>query len=106
EYERGLSDEEKQCRLLGIPLHLSGLIYKEFNSQKHILTSIPKGWQDYNKPPEDYTIYCAIDPHPQTPHAVLFCAVSPFGQKFFYDEIFFHCTIDELCKIIREICHG
>ncbi|HMW40655.1 MAG TPA: hypothetical protein PKD57_14705, partial [Saprospiraceae bacterium] len=106
EYESGLNDDEKQCRLLGIPLHLSGLIYKEFDSQKHILTSIPKDWKDYNKPPENYTIYCAIDPHPQTPHAVLFCAVSPFGQKFFYDEVFFHCTIDELCKIIKEICHG
>jgi hypothetical protein len=100
EFEQDLTDEEKQCRIEGYPLELSGLVYKEFSFDRHVLKELPKGWTAYNKPPRDYTIYYAIDPHPQTPHAVLFCAVSPLGQKFFWSEIFLHCVISDLAKTI------
>jgi hypothetical protein len=96
EFEASLTEDEKQCRLSGIPLFLSGLVYKEFDRSRHVLTDIPHGWQDFLTPPPSYTRYISIDPHPQTPHAVLFIAVSPFGQKFVYDEIFFHTTIMDL----------
>lgn len=100
EFESQLTDEEKQCRIEGLPLELSGLIYKSFDFDRHVLKEVPKGWKDYNNPPSNYTIYYAIDPHPQTPHAVLFCAVSPHGQKFFWGELFIHTTISELAKLI------
>ena len=101
DFERTLTDEEKQCRLHGLPLHLAGLVYKEFSQDKHVLKDVPQGWANYQSPPANYTIYYAIDPHPQTPHAVLFLAVSPLGQIFLYDEIFNHCTIRELAEQIK-----
>lgn len=87
EFESGLTEDEKQCRINGIPLELSGLVYKQFSYEKHVLKEVPKGWANFNTPPTSYTIYLSIDPHPQTPHAVLFVAVSPTGQRFIYKEL-------------------
>mgnify|MGYP001409737831 CR=1 FL=1 len=103
EFESGLNDEEKECRLHGKPLHLAGLVYKEFNRATHVLTKVPHGWSNYNDPPRDYSIYYSIDPHPQTPHAVLFCAVSPLGQRFYFENIFKHCSIAELAELIHPV---
>lgn len=96
DYESTLSEDEKQCRLLGIPLELSGLVLKGFDWDTHVLTAVPVGWADYNNPPLFYTIFMAIDPHPQTPHHVLFLAVAPTGEYFLYDELYIHSTIEEL----------
>jgi hypothetical protein len=87
EFEAGLTEEEKQCRINGIPLELSGLVYKQFSYEKHVLKSVPRGWGGFNTPPQNYIIYYAIDPHPQTPHAVLLVAVAPTGQKFIFAEL-------------------
>lgn len=106
EFEAGLTAEERECRILGIPLNLSGLIYKAFSWDKHVLKSVPKGWESYGSPPKDYSIYVFIDPHPQTPHAALFCAVSPLGQRFYFRDLFVHCSIEEFAKLILEVCDG
>jgi hypothetical protein len=87
EFEAHLTEDEKQCRINGIPLELSGLVYKQFSFDRHVLTSVPKGWDGFHRPPADYIVYYAIDPHPQTNHAVLFIAVAPTGQKFIFAEI-------------------
>ena len=102
EYSESLTNDEKQCRLYGLPLDLSGIVYKEFDWDRHVLKELPLGWTAFNKPPTNYTLYLGIDPHPQTPHAVLFCAVSPLGQRFFFNEIFEHCTIRELARAIQD----
>jgi hypothetical protein len=81
-------------------------VFKEFDYNRHVLTSVPHGWNAYNDPPKDYTIFYAIDPHPQTPHHVLFLAASPTGQLFLFDEIFLHCTIDELSSGINQRVAG
>lgn len=101
DYADSLTQEERECRLLGIPLTLSGLVYKEFDWDKHVLKQVPYGWVFYSDPPLGYTIFVAIDPHPQTPHHVLFLAIAPTGEWFFYDELFVHCTIEELSTKIR-----
>jgi hypothetical protein len=62
DYVASLTQEERECRILGIPLTLSGLVYKEFNWDTHVLTELPVGWRAFNDPPLDYTIYVAIDP--------------------------------------------
>ena len=103
DFESMLTEDEKQCRLHGIPLFLTGLIYKEFRQDIHVLKDPPRGWQSWLEPPLDWTIYYNIDPHPQTPHAVLFLAVSPFGQRFYYTDLFQHCTVSVLCSAIHEI---
>lgn len=93
EFERLLTEDERQCRIHGLPLHLAGLVYKEFDPSVHILRDPP-----WDKPPRDWPIYVAIDPHPRTPHAVLFCTVSPFGKRYYYYDMFVHCGIEALVK--------
>jgi len=43
--------------------------------------------EQLHDPPPSYTIYLAVDPHPQTPHHVLLLAVAPTGEVFLFDEI-------------------
>lgn len=105
-FEKDLTEEEKQCRIGGIPLALSGLVYKEFNPDVHVLTKIPFGWENWLKPPTSYTHRIYIDPHPQTPHAVLFAASSPYGSVFYWHELFRKCLIPDLCDMINEIMLG
>ena len=83
-----LTEEERECRINGIPLHLSGLVHKKFDFATHVLSEPPAGWKSFDDPPLNYTIHLAIDPHPRTPTAVLFCAVAPSGRRYYYDEIF------------------
>lgn len=106
DYFSTLKPDEVEARRRGIPLALSGLVFKDFSYERHVLTSVPKGWNSYDDPPANYTVYYAIDPHPQTPHHVLFMAVAPTGQKFLFDEIFLHCTIDELSRCINQRVNG
>jgi len=106
EYESTLTDDEKQCRLFGIPLHLSGLIYKQFQWSTHVLAEVPTGWDAFHQPPRNYPIYVNIDPHPQTPHAVLFSTVLPAGQSVCLFDIFDHCGIEDLCKQINDFTKG
>ena len=115
EFERDMKQDERDCRLHGIPMQFTGLIYKTFGWDTHVYQSLPYWttpagllvtWNAFNDPPPHYSIYIHIDVHEQTPHAVLFCAVDPLGHKFFYDEIFEHCVISELCAMIREKVKG
>lgn len=88
-----LTHEEKEARLRGKFMHLSGLVYKEFHYQKHVVKPFDI--------PDDWPVYIAIDPHPRTPHAVMFMAVDSNGTKYIYDEIFKQCLINDLAAYIR-----
>lgn len=88
EFVRGLTEEEKACRINGVPTSASGVIYKNFNPERHVLADVPKGWKDYNQPPDGYTIRYALDMHPRTSHAALFAATAPTGEVFFFYEVF------------------
>ena len=105
-YEADLSPEERQCRIKGIPLHLSGLIYKDFVWDIHVLKDLPKGWELFNLPPRHWPVYVYIDPHPQTPHAVLMATVSPQGRRFYFEDHFEHCSIKDLAKYILNHLKG
>ncbi len=102
----GLTDAEKECRIQGIPLALSGLVYKEFHPSDSLYRGTPPGWAGPMSPPENYTIRLAIDPHPQVPHAVLFAATSPEGIVYFFAEIFRKLSAAQLCEAIHEITAG
>lgn len=105
-YVSTLDEDEKQCRIFGIPLHLAGLVYKQFSFAKHVLPQLPKGWESWTKPPVHWTYYAQIDPHPRTPHAVLFCAVDELNRRYYFADIFEHCKISDLCDRIREVLAG
>jgi len=72
----------------------TGLIYKRFGYEKHVIPAfkIPKHWGRY----------MSIDPHPQTPVAVLWIAIDEHGTMYIYDEMFIdNLTIPEVASHIR-----
>jgi hypothetical protein len=107
EYAKTLSVDERQCRLEGIPKSMSGMVYKSFSPEYspdgHVYENTPTGWENCVTPPVDYTIRYAIDPHPQTPHAVLFAATAPTGEVFFFREIFEQTLVKNLAEQINNI---
>lgn len=103
-YLASLTPDELECRRAGKPLAYGRRVYGFFDSKIHIQgeQELPPGWRDHKSPPPDYSCGYAIDTHPQTAHAVLFVAVSPTGDVYFYDEIFEKSTISELAQKIIE----
>ncbi len=106
EFFEGLTEQQRQCRENGLPLGSSGLVYSEFDHASHVIDFVPFGWENVFTPPKNYTIRVAIDPHPATPHAVLFAATAPTGEVFFYNEIFEPYDLETLAKEIRKILGG
>lgn len=106
EFEATLNSEQKECRLMGLPLNLAGLIYKEFVYDLHVLTAIPQGWEDYHLPPKSYCFRNAWDVHDAIPQAILFVATAPTGEAFIYDELFFDKLIQPNAELVREKLAG
>lgn len=100
EFESGLTREERECRLFGLPLAMAGLVYKEFTYDIHVLADVPSGWDDFHLPPKNYTIRWWWDYHTRLPQAVLFFATDPKGRLFVYDELFSDNLIDPVAKSI------
>lgn len=101
EFVSDLTEDEKSCRILGLPLELSGLVYKEFRRDTHVLRDLPKGWTDWHLPPKTNLLYARVDPHPQTPHAVLFASVGPSQVPVMCHEIWRACDADTLADEIQ-----
>lgn len=101
QYLHDLTEDERSARESGLPLELSGLVYKEFRREIHVLKDLPTGWTTWTNPPADWTIYVAIDVHEQTPQAALFVAVPPLGVPIIYDEIWRACVTDELIEEVK-----
>lgn len=104
DYEAELTDDEKQCRLHGIPLEYSGLVYKEFNKTPgtgHVLDTLPEGWRDWHLPAPKTLLYCRVDTHPVKPHAVSFFAVGPAEIPIQCHELFIACDADTLAETIN-----
>ena len=106
EYISELNEAEVMCRVQGKPLYQSGLVWGAFDWNKHVFAEKPHGWEAINKPPKNYTVRASIDPHPKTPHAVLFVATSPTGESFVFDELFVPDTIKDLAKRIKARLDG
>lgn len=101
-----LKEDEKEARIYGRPQLYAGVIYREFDDSVHIYHEIPRGWDDFNDPPRDYTIRVAIDTHPRRPHATLFAATAPSGHTFFWDELFENGQIHEYVQRIYDVLEG
>lgn len=78
-FESELTEDEKEARLHGKFMHLSGLVYKEFDPNIHVVpatTEIPPEWPRW----------CIADPHDRRPFAFMWFAVDPLGRIWIYDE--------------------
>tara|TARA_Y100000310_G_C20700503_1_gene829338 strand:- start:5786 stop:7162 length:1377 start_codon:yes stop_codon:yes gene_type:complete len=73
----------------------TGLIYKRFNYQEHVI-------EPFELPRDPrWAHYMSVDPHPQTPCAVLWVAQDPHGTLIAYDELFVpDKTIPEVVELI------
>lgn len=106
EFKSTLTSEEQQCRLFGLPLALAGLIYKEFEYDVHVLAEVPKGWEDYHRPPKNYTIRQWWDFHTRLPQAVLFFATDPKNCIYVYDELFTDNLVGPVAQSIVDKSEG
>lgn len=105
DFKNILTEDEQQCRLHGIPLHLTGLIYKEFSWDTHVLKKPPEGWDGW-MPPKNYPVYLQFDVHPRTPHCVLFSTVLPTGERVYFEDIFHHSPMPELAELVKRKLDG
>ncbi len=96
--------EELIVRGKGHFLFRSGLVYKEYQDTTHLI----EPFTDWYEGPAsgEYTLYLAIDPHPRTPHAVMFMVVDKYDTMYVVDEIFEGCTAPTLVEMIKDKCHG
>ena len=78
DFESKLTEEEREARMHGRFMHLSGLTYKEFDPAVHIRPTMPI--------PPDWPRWCICDPHGQRPFALMWFAVDPMGRVWIYDE--------------------
>lgn len=76
-----LSPKEQAARRHGFFTHLAGLVYGDaYNEQKHLS-------DDFDLKELGWPVYCAIDPHPKTPHHVLYLTVDTYGRMFVCGEL-------------------
>lgn len=109
-----LSPDERECRIKGIPSAYSGIVYKEFSWDVHVLSTkdaagsyaAPSGWRSWSEPPPHFSRRFAIDYHPRKPHHVLFIATDEYERQYVYAEIWESCLMSELVTSIKSILQG
>lgn len=75
-----LSALDREARVKGEFTHLIGLVYgEEYDENVHVLTDfeLKKNWPTY----------CAVDPHPSTPHHVTYLTIGPYNKYYVSDEL-------------------
>lgn len=97
-----LTEEEKEARIHGRFKHLTGLVYKMFDPDVHV---VPK---DKIKIDERWPVYFACDPHDRKKHVGIWARVDPLGNIYIIDEIHFGGTIEQFSKqvLMRELMSG
>jgi hypothetical protein len=95
EFEKALTDDEKEARIHGRFMHLSGVVYKEFNKDIHIVKDfeIPDNWKRLH----------VLDPHDRKPHANIWLAVDPYDNLYLHNEADITGTIEELSRRVKAI---
>lgn len=74
-------DEDMQARVYGKFQHLTGLIFKMFNKNVHVI-------KPFNITFRDYCVLERLDPHPRVNDAVSWVAFDKMGNFFIVDELF------------------
>jgi hypothetical protein len=107
DFESWITDEERECRLYGLPTAYAGLIYKEFRHEIHVHSAgLPEDWTSWANPPHYYTRRFAIDYHFRKNDAVLFIATAPSGRCFVYHEIWQQLLVEDEVKAIKDVHAG
>lgn len=85
-------EEEKNARIRGMFVQMSGMIFKAWSQGHHMIDQfpLPRRWQ----------IIESIDPHPQKPWAVVWVALAPNGAKILIHSLYADGSIDEIADAI------
>lgn len=98
-FKRSLTSEEREARLHGKFLHLSGLVYKNLNEEAHFKKlDLDNTNSPYSKMKKQW--YFILDPHDRRPHCGLWIFINPNEKSFIAYELFMEATISELCDYI------
>jgi len=89
------SDEDKQARVFGKFQHLTGLVFKKFTRNIHVI-------KPFHVTLRDFSVYERLDTHPRNPDACLWVAVDKLGRKYVIDELYGEFTTDELCYRVKQ----
>lgn len=82
EFEKDLTEDEKEMRLRGRFYHLQGLVYKEFDRNHHLLRR--PDWPRPNQGPwprnDQWEYWMHVDPHVRKRHKAVWMALRPDGR--------------------------
>lgn len=88
-------DEDKQARIFGKFQHLTGLVFKQFDTKIHVV-------RPFVVSPREFSVINLLDSHPRNPDAVLWVATNRRGEKFVIDELYKNFTsTGELAAAIK-----
>jgi phage terminase large subunit-like protein len=73
DFEKDLTEDEKEMRLRGRFFHLQGLVYKEFSRAIHWIPRPERRW------PTSWQYWMHVDPHVRKRHKAVWMAIRPDG---------------------------
>ncbi len=88
-----ITPEEEEARIYGKFLHLTGRIYKDFDTSTHLVDKLPVGHQSW-------PVYFALDPADRRAHHGIWAKLDPLGTLYVYDELVFKGNIEQTSKEI------
>lgn len=88
-------DEDMQARVFGKFQHLTGLVFKSFNRDIHVIDPFEVNL-------EDYVVVQAYDTHPRVNESILWVAFDRKGRAFVVDELWTDVPTGELVQLIKE----
>lgn len=87
-------EDDMQARIFGKPQHLTGLVFKEFDKNIHVIPPFP-----INR--KDYVVWHSLDPHVRNPDAGVWIAIDKYNRYFVINELYDNFTTGELVRRIK-----
>lgn len=94
DFKSRLTDDEVRTRLYGEFSHLQGRVFKEFTRQTHVF--------NYQKWPEEWPVYVAVDPHPRKAHTAVYLGVTDQDIMVVIDELKIEGDVEDFAKAMKE----
>jgi len=80
--EDQIEEKDRKARLHGIPTPKTGMVFENFSMQKpHVIP-----YNEEFEPRSDWPTLVSIDPHPRTPHGVLWMHIDPQSHIWVFNE--------------------
>ena len=94
DFEARLTEEERATRIHGEFSFLQGRVFKEFTRQSHVF--------NFQKWPEEWPVYVAVDPHPRKAHTAVYLGVTDEDVMVVLDELKVEGDVEDFAKALKE----